>query len=561
MGAMGAMAAMGAGGAALGEFLSVKQAQAEEAAAEAEAADVAVTVGNGDVYEAYRAAQAAREAANPVVGDGNTTPLRAGIPGVRGSANPAFQGPANPVCTREEAIEWIANQPMVVEDYTQPDGKVIPAAYINLRNRWNRQGLGVSSDVEDGNGYWDWFMYNFSEREAWWFCMMPFPGTFSAADFAAQTGLPEYECGEMCNTLAMKGVLVRTERAGVPYYFCPDLAFGHIQKWNDPEYLNGWNTMYSPNATLEAMDSGTKTYAVTPVNADVCANTEIVSPFDDWRAIINRNDLFVIDPCACKTLHLASQGDFRYLSDRDARLTDGHNDRVNVCLAMGELAQYYVWKGVGWQVTREEALASVEQSMEEGLIINHFYDSNTEVICQCRCDNCAIFGAQQAIAGQGDAVFAQSDYILTLDKEKCIQCGACIERCPMEAITFGDDGYPQMGPECAICGQCAYVCPAQARVLELKPIEQQIDFPSNVVEDWNEKAIYRRMKGSLYDFLPGETVPASELVAHAAAIYSSGDMGTNVLPEAEGPLMTQAAAAATAEAKTQPAGTAVAVSE
>ena len=216
---------------------------------------------------------------------------------------------------------------------------------------------------------------------------------------------------------------------------------------------------------------------------------------------------------------------------------------------------------MGWQVTREEALASVEQSMEEGLIINHFYDSNTEVICQCRCDNCVIFGAQKAIAGQGDAVFAQSDYILTLDKEKCIQCGACIERCPMEAIIFGDDGYPQMGPECAICGQCAYVCPAQARVLELKPIEQQIDFPSNVVEDWNEKVIYRRMKGMLYDFLPGETVPASELVAHAAAIYSSGDMGTNVLPKAEGPLMTQAAAAATAEAKTQPAGTAVAVSE
>ena len=121
--------------------------------------------------------------------------------------------------------------------------------------------------------------------------------------------------------------------------------------------------MYTSMATLDAMDSGTKTYSVSPVAADVCANSEIVSPFDDWRAIINRNDTFVIDPCACKTLHLASQGDFRYLSDRDARMTDGHEDRVNICLAMGELAEYYIWKGVGWQVTREEALASVEQSM------------------------------------------------------------------------------------------------------------------------------------------------------------------------------------------------------
>ena len=117
-----------------------------------------------------------------------------------------------------------------------------------------------------------------------------------------------------------------------------------------------------------------------------------------------------------------------------------------------------------------------------------------------------------------------------------------------------------MGPECAICGQCAYVCPAQARVLELKPIEQQIDFPTNVVEDWNEKAIYRRMKGTLYDFLPGETVPASELVAQTLALYSSGDEGTNVLPEAEGPLMTQVQAAASAAARKQPAGTAAAAS-
>ena len=68
--------------------------------------------------------------------------------------------------------------------------------------------------------------------------------------------------------------------------------------------------------------------------------------------------------------------------------------------------------------------------MEEGLVIQHFYDSNTEVICQCRCDQCAILGPQKALAGQGDAIFCQSDYRLVLDKDACIQCGACIERCP-----------------------------------------------------------------------------------------------------------------------------------
>ena len=551
VGAMGAMAAMGAGSGTLADFLSARQALAAETA-EGPNEDGFVFTDEGQT-EAAKALAA--DTTNPVTGNGNTEPLRAGIEGVRGSANPMFQGPANPVFTEEEAREWIANQPMVTEPYTTPSGKVIPAAYINLRNRWNRQGLGLGSNVEDGDDYWDWLMYNFSEREAMWYCMMPFPGIFSAAEFAAKIGFSEYECGEVCDTLAMKGLLIRNVHGGVPYYFCVDLAFGHIQKWDDPEYLHGWTTMYAPMAAQEAVDSGTKTYSTMPVSVDVCANNEIVSPFDDWQAIINRNSVFVIDPCACKTLHLASQGDFRYLSDPDARLTDGHEDRVNICLAMGELAEYYIWKGVGRQVTKDEAMASVQQSMEEGLVIEHFYDSNTEVICQCRCDQCAILGPQKALAGQGDAIFAQSDYKLTLDKDKCIQCGACIERCPMEAITFGEDGYPQMGPECAVCGQCAYVCPAGARVLELKPVEQQIDFPHNVVDDWNKKAIYRRMKGSLYDFLPSDTVSADEMFARSIAKYGSGIDGTSKLPKADGPLMTQATAEAKALDQKQPAAT------
>lgn len=53
--------------------------------------------------------------------------------------------------------------------------------------------------------------------------------------------------------------------------------------------------------------------------------------------------------------------------------------------------------------------------------------------------------------GRGDAVFCQPNYTLELDKDACVQCGACIERCPMFVISFGDDCYPQMGPECAIC--------------------------------------------------------------------------------------------------------------
>jgi NAD-dependent dihydropyrimidine dehydrogenase PreA subunit len=261
--------------------------------------------------------------------------------------------------------------------------------------------------------------------------------------------------------------------------------------------------MYTAQASMDAVDSGTQTYTKVPCAIDVVADSTVVSPFDDWKAIINRQQVFVIDPCSCKTMHAAALGDFRYETDNDYRLTDGKNDRTNICLAMGELAEYYIWKGVGRQVTREEAMASVQQSVEDGLVIQHFCTNDTEVICQCRCDYCAILTPQKALAGVGDATYAMSNYTLALDKDSCIQCGACIDRCPMEAITFGDDGYPQMGPECVCCGQCAYICPGKARVLEPKPLEEQVLQTANVGEDWIEKAIYRRMKGTIEDFLPG----------------------------------------------------------
>ena len=73
----------------------------------------------------------------------------------------------------------------------------------------------------------------------------------------------------------------------------------------------------------------------------------------------------------------------------------------------------------------------------------------------------------------------------------------------------------------------------------------------NVVDDWNEKAIYRRMKGYLYDFLPGETVSADELVAQTLAIYSEGRLGEHELPQVDGALTREVKAASDAEAKRQ----------
>lgn len=52
-----------------------------------------------------------------------------------------------------------------------------------------------------------------------------------------------------------------------------------------------------------------------------------------------------------------------------------------------------------------------------------------------------------------------------IDREKCIQCGLCMENCRFNAVT-DDDGYAIDFYACEGCGVCAFVCPADAVTME-----------------------------------------------------------------------------------------------
>ncbi|MDD2445482.1 MAG: 4Fe-4S binding protein [Clostridia bacterium] len=56
---------------------------------------------------------------------------------------------------------------------------------------------------------------------------------------------------------------------------------------------------------------------------------------------------------------------------------------------------------------------------------------------------------------------------LMIDKSKCIACGACVSTCPVNAISFEEDGKPQIDKnKCIKCGSCVVICPTQAITIE-----------------------------------------------------------------------------------------------
>ena len=46
--------------------------------------------------------------------------------------------------------------------------------------------------------------------------------------------------------------------------------------------------------------------------------------------------------------------------------------------------------------------------------------------------------------------------------DKCTSCGSCVEVCPSEAISKGEDKYVIDPNECVDCGACEDECPSEA---------------------------------------------------------------------------------------------------
>jgi len=52
---------------------------------------------------------------------------------------------------------------------------------------------------------------------------------------------------------------------------------------------------------------------------------------------------------------------------------------------------------------------------------------------------------------------------VTINKEECIGCAACIDVCPTNALVMEDDGKAEcVEADCIDCGACLGSCPTEA---------------------------------------------------------------------------------------------------
>lgn len=112
-----------------------------------------------------------------------------------------------------------------------------------------------------------------------------------------------------------------------------------------------------------------------------------------------------------------------------------------------------------------EAKGLLEDLQEEGCMPTFYACMRSKgwvfVICNCESEICLPFRTHQLVGG----VLSPGPDIVDWDRDKCIECGRCVERCHFGANRFINGGIETDLDRCYGCGLCVSTCPAGARRL------------------------------------------------------------------------------------------------
>jgi len=142
---------------------------------------------------------------------------------------------------------------------------------------------------------------------------------------------------------------------------------------------------------------------------------------------------------------------------------------VDVCMVMGNPFVSFVAEhhpGRSRLIDSAEAVEVLIAEAERGHVHHAFFKEAVLgrffAICNC-CPCCC--GAIQALRN-GIPMLASSGYVSVVDREKCVACGTCVEKCPFDAIRMEASQIRIDPQQCMGCGVCSGFCSRDALSLE-----------------------------------------------------------------------------------------------
>ena len=132
----------------------------------------------------------------------------------------------------------------------------------------------------------------------------------------------------------------------------------------------------------------------------------------------------------------------------------------DVCMSLGSASEWLVRRGFASPASTDQLLRVLEQTEELGLV--HLADNvqkKPAYICHC-CGCCC--GLLRSINEHETPSVHPSNFLPAINQEACTGCGACVERCHVNALQLtdmaGDNHAELLAARCLGCGACIRGC-------------------------------------------------------------------------------------------------------
>ncbi len=179
----------------------------------------------------------------------------------------------------------------------------------------------------------------------------------------------------------------------------------------------------APRAHLVPMGGAGTGMHVIPIEAAIPSGTKTAS-YEELSSWLKKYDRFSVGSCSCRvSRRLLGEG-------------CGHLEK-DMCIGVGDYAEYQIKTGKGRPVSYEEVLEILKKAEENGLMhqITNI-DGPDSIFGICNCCRCSCF-ALRTSQYFNTPNMSRSNFVAKVDKEKCVACGQCVENCPANAAKLG----------------------------------------------------------------------------------------------------------------------------
>ncbi|MFX0075208.1 MAG: ATP-binding protein [Candidatus Hermodarchaeota archaeon] len=306
-----------------------------------------------------------------------------------------------------------------------------------------------------------------------------------AASIARRVGKDLAEIERKLELMSKKGLIFRSYRDNKTLYNAAPFMIGlyeySVKKINK-ELAQLFKDYYLEAGLEEIGASNIPGFKVIPLEETIQTDTTLF-PYQRLEESIKSARVIAVTDCVCR---------------KEAKLLgEGCDHPMETCLSFGVAAEYYIENGLGREITAGEAIKIIKETDESGLVHAGANSKHLSNICNC-CPCCCVSMKGMTQFGLNKQKFMNAVFESIIDKELCISCGNCVDRCPVKAITVEDFAIVDRDL-CLGCGLCASVCSEEAISLKyredaVEPFNRVLEMGTAIIEAKKKLLIKKNYK-------------------------------------------------------------------